>query len=368
MGIESTSRADMMEELLNEHDDSQVVEQTSDSVETEAPDNSAILAELESHEGDITIAELRKLAEAAGEKHTDEELEAMWQAAQNPAPKATRSYKFYKDNNPVESLDGLTAEDILNLQFGYKAMGQEQRKSLDEIIRVAQFGHFNESRLAQLQNDRNSLYEKYTEASSKSQQFEQERQLWEYSLTQYVQGNSQPLEKLIEAFKNAQSAPPQFMQQQEQNPSTDYESQMAAQRVYYEQVVPQAMRLSQQYGANAQEIANVIVAIADQEAEFMSPERLEQIMTIELPYLLEQKGYSAGESVQQQAAPTDPRDAEIAELKRQLASSSAQQKNSAISAAKKRKAPPAGGGVVPSAGDTMPEIKDRNSMKEYLRN
>lgn len=325
---------------------------------------SALLEELASFEGDIGLSELKRLAEASGEKYTDEELERMWQEAQSPKVSAPRQYKFYKGDEELSSLDGLSAEQLLELSLGYKAMGQDQRRSLDELVRIAQFGHFNEQRIQQLLNERNTSHSKYQESATKISEYEKREQLTQYAIMQHIQGNSQPLLQLIEAFKNVQQAPPSFVQSQAPSQNDDYQRQAAAQQVYYETVVPNAQRLASSYGANAQEIASVIVAMAENEGEFLTPERLDQIMNQELPYMLEQKGYSLGPS---EAPKADPREEEIAKLKAELAKVSAGKKNAVVAAVKGRKAPPSGGGATPSAGDTMPEIKDRQSMKDYLR-
>ena len=354
-----------VEGVTNEStEEAQSVSQADGQGTVDAPNTSALLEELSNFEGDIGLAELKRFAEAAGEKYTDEELEKMWQEAQSPKVSAPRQYKFYKGDEELSSLDGLSAEQLLELSLGYKAMGQDQRRSLDELVRIAQFGHFNEQRIQQLLNERNTSQGKYQETASKVSEYEKREQLTQYAITQHIQGNSQPLLQLIEAFKNVQQAPPSFVQSQAQ--PDEYQMQAAAQQVYYETVVPNAQRLASEYGANAQEIAAVIVAMADNEGEFLTPERLDQIMNQELPYMLEQKGYSTTPKPEE-APKVEPKDEEIMKLKAELAKLSAGKKNAIVQAVKSRKAPPSGGGATPSAGDTMPEIKDRHSMKEYLR-
>jgi hypothetical protein len=219
----------------------------------------------------------------------------MWQAALNP-PK-NRSYKFYRGEEEVADLQGLSAEDLLQMQFGYNAMGKEQRRNLDEIIRNAQMGHFQEARYQQIMSDRNGVYEKYQSAEKQLSSYANDRKLLEYALSQYVQGNEQPLGKLIDAFKQQASQMPEIEQ-----PSSgpDYQAEAEGQRVYYEVIVPQAYQIAQQYGANAQEIANAIVQMVQNEPdEFMTQERFQQILQVEIPYLLEQNGYAAKQAAQQ---------------------------------------------------------------------
>jgi hypothetical protein len=350
---------DLMEEMLSNTDDSEesndstesVAVETESSVEAQPVDEDAILAEFDTID-EITVEHLRKLPGASA--HTDEELEAMWQAAQTP-PKP-RSYKFYKEDAEVADLQGLSAEDLLNMQFGYTAMGKEQRRNLDEIIRNAQMGHFQEARYQQIMSDRNSVYEKYQNADKQLSNYANDRKLLEYALMQYTQGNEKPLGQLIDAFKQQAAALPEIEQQQA---GPDYQAEAEGQRVYYEVIVPQAYQIAQQYGANAQEIANAIVQMVQNEPEeFLTQERFQQILTVEIPYLLEQNGYAA----KQQAAAKD----EVGELKKELAALKAGQKNAAVTAAKK-KVPPSGQGSTPSGGDTLPEIKNRQQMKDYLR-
>lgn len=318
-------------------------------------DADEIVEQLAAIETDLTIADLRKLPGA--DKHTDEELEKMWQEALNP-PKNTRAYKFYKDKDEVSDLDSLTASELLQLQVSYNAMGKEQRRTFDEVIRNAQLGHFNEARMSQIQQQRDEMARRYSELEPKYQQQTRERQLLEYALTQYSMGNSGPMEQFIKAFQAETSKLPDFLHEE----TTDNSAMEAAgQRVYYETVVPAAADLAARYGADQREIAQAILAYVENEPEqFMSPQRLQEIIYVDLPILLEKNGYT--QEAQQPAENT-----EIEALKKELAELKASQKNEAVKKAKNKKAPSAGGGVTPSAGDSMPSIKNRNDMKDYLR-
>lgn len=339
-------RDTMMDEMLDSTADETTVDTTDTSTEVEL--------DLSQAAPESTIDDLKKLPGAA--KHSDEELEQMWQAAK--APKApARSYKLFKDDAEINDFTNLKPEDILNLTFGYQAMGKEQRRSLEQIIRNAQLGHYNESRMQQLLGERNSVVEKLKAAEEKLSGYGNDRQMMDYVLNQYLQGNTQPFEKLLQSVQQVAQQMPQ-MEQPQSNPA---EVEAAGQRVYYEVVVPNAYQLAQEYGANAQEIANAIVQMVNQEPEeFLTPQRYQSIIQYELPALLERNGYSKG---RKPVAKDDP----VAALTKQVAELQAQLKNSTVEKAKQKKAPPAGGGQTPSAGEETAAITDRKSMKKFLR-
>lgn len=344
-----------VESMLDDMDDDVV--DTSDatgSVSTEVTEDS-VLDELSAFEGELTIEQLKKLPGA--DKHSDEELEQMWKRVSTPRQ---RSYKLYKDDKPLEDFSGLTAEELLDaVKYGYTANGKEQVKNFDELVRVAQMGHYNESRMQQILNERNQKAEAYAKLEAEHSTYGQERKLWEHALSRYLQGDQGPLTQIIEAYQKAINEPPQLANNQ---PESDTNLEAAAQKVYYEVVIPNSYNIASKYGANPQEVANAVLHYVNQEPpEFMNEQRLAEILNHDIPMLLEQNGYSANTHPMEK-----PKD-ELAELKRELAELKAAQTNNTVNGAKKRKAPPAGGGATPSGSDTMPDVKSRADMKKFLR-
>lgn len=349
----TADRESMMDELLNgeEEENVEVVESESTADEVNAD---SIIDQLASVETDLTVEDLRKLPGA--DKHTDEELEQMWQEALNP-PKQARSYKFYKDNAEVEDLDSLSASELLQLQVAYNAMGKEQRRSFDEVIRNAQLGHFNDARLNQIQQQRDEVYKQLQEIKPVYEQWGNDRKILEYALTQYNLGNPQPLEALINAFKAEAGRIPELVNRSEDNSA---QLEAAGQKVFYETVVPAASELASRYGADAREIQQAILEYVEAEPdEFMTSQRLQEIINVDLPMLLEKNGYTPEEPVKKED--------ELASLRKEVAELKAAQKNNTVSKVKGKKPPSAGGGVTPSGGDSMPNIKNRSDMKDYLR-
>ena len=330
-----------------------------DGSEVEA--SSTVLTELASKD-ELSLEDIRKLP--GSDKYTDAQLEEMWEKAVNATSTkpSARSFKVFKEDAELEALTGLTAEELLStLKFGYNANGKEQRKTFEELVRTAQMGHYQESRLARVLADRNTSYEKATTLEQKNAEYEAERKMWGYAMSQHVQGNDAPLQQLIEAFRKVESAPPEMPQAQQQQ--TDYEREMAGQKVYYEVVVPTAYKLAQSYGANPQEVVKAIEQYVNNEpAEFMNEERFAAILQQDIPFLLEQNGYTRSN-----AATAPKQETEVEKLKKELATLKAEKQNNVVRSTKLRKSPPSGNGTVPSAGETMPEIKTRQQMKDYLR-
>jgi hypothetical protein len=273
--------------------------------------------------------------------------------------------KLYgEDGKEITDFSKLTLQQLLDnkMQWGYNALGKEQKKALTEVFRNASLGHYNEQKMQSLAQERTKAYEMYSQIKKEHEEWAQDRQVWLSVLTSAAQGNVEPLKKLIQAY-GAESSKVGGSVSSEISPEQEAEYDRAGQ----EWVNTEANRLATQYGANPLEIAQAIVYLANQEPrEFLTQDKLNAIVQYEIPALLEKHQYSQKNGgVKAEPAAND----EVAALKKQVAELMADKQNSQTQKVrdKQKKAPPAGGGSTSGAGSSVPAFKTREQYKEWIR-
>jgi hypothetical protein len=325
------------------------------------------LDDLASTEGDLSTESLRENLGDLAEGLSDEELMAEWVKAQKGEGVEEEAQPFTlpnglklygEDGKEVTDFSNLTLQQLLNdkMQWGYNALGKEQKKALTEVFRNASLGHYNEQKMQTLAQERTRAYEMYSQIKTEHENWARDRQVWLSVLTSAAQGNIEPLKQLIKAYGEAgiESSGNVGTEQQEQDFSAEG----------MQWVTTEANKLAEQYGANPLEIAQAIVYLANQEpAEFLTQEKLNSIVQYEIPALLEKHQYS------QKNGAAQPANDEVAALKKQVAELMADKTNATTQKVrdKQKKAPPAGGGRTSSAGDSVPAFKNREQYKRWIR-
>lgn len=344
---------------------------------------SAALAGLD--EG-FDVAQLREAVGAAAEGLSDDELMAEYQKASGQAaeeseepeaePQTTpvteepafklEGFKLYDDKgveiaNPakVSVLDLLTGK----VQIGYNALSKEQRKGLRDLTRVAANGHFNEQQVVGLKAERAQALQRAKEAEARVERFVADQKVWDRALTALANGNLEPMKQLATAYQKAIGELP-ATPSQPAAPEEDYEA--IGQEVFTTHIAPRAQELATQYNANPIEVAQYIMWLVEQEGEFLTPEKVESILKYEMPSVLESKGFVAGQPAAAPTPKTDPRDAQIAEMQKQIAALTAAQANAKTQKLRTKRVPPVGNGQ-PSGAETVPVLNSRDDMKKYLR-
>lgn len=331
---------------------------------------------------ELSLEDLRKIPGAEG--LSDDQLKAQWAQAVKTAQggqtaeQTDQTFKlpfpiYDKAGNKIEALEKISVKDLLegNLQVGYNALGKEQRKTLAEALRNASMGHFNEQKYNTTVQERNRVATEAAELRKQVEQFTTERQIWDAALTALTMGNAEPMKKLAEAYQKAitsmPSAAPGMVSIEQVRQEREQEA--AGQRFLTETIIPASMEIAQRYGANQKEVYNAIEWFLKQDLEFLTKEKVDSILQIEIPHLLEANGYSptSGQQTQQ-----TQQTSEVEQLKQTVAAlqqSIAEAKNSKTQTVreKTKKAPPSGGGATPGAGDSMPSFKSRSQMKAWMQ-
>lgn len=335
---------------------------------------------------DITLAELRTIPGA--EKLDDTQLQALWdevqgkpkvEAAKAPSAAAVkRAWKALQGDAEVTDFSKMSAEDLLKLTFEYNANGKPQRKAFDEIVRNAQQGHYNAERTQTLLQERNKAHTDYVQAQEQNQELTALKSVWTKAIAAGIKGDFEPLSAIMTEFQKNLDAEPETAAEPNGNmiPREEVEANQRGQVVYNDYVVPQAAALAQEYGVDQKMVADAIMYLVDLEPRpFFTPERLEQIVTVEIPRhieaMLEAQGNTAPAA---KPAAADPRDTKIAELTAALAASQttvAATHNTRVEEVhrRRRNAPPAQTTIpVHGSGSDSPNFESADDARNWLKN
>lgn len=355
--------------------------ETRESIVNDAVANAELdirMEDLANSNEEFTAESLRSNLGDLAEGLSDEELMAEWAKAQGgtegtegeAAPfTLPNGLKLYgEDGKEIAGLDKLTLAQLFNdkVQFGYNALGKEQKKALGEVFRNASLGHYNEQKMQTLAQERAKAYEMYQGIKTEHDSWAKDRQVWLNVLTHAAQGNVEPLKQLIKAYGEAGG------QEEARTNQIDSRQEAEYNQAGMNWVTGEANRLAEQYGANPLEIAQAIVYLANQEPqEFLTQDKLNAIVQYEIPALLERYNYSqkngGGTQAQPQANGNQSND-EVNALKKQVAELMADKQNAATQKLRdKKKSPPAGGGRTSGTGDSVPAFKSREQYKTWIR-
>lgn len=300
--------------------------------------------------GELTLQELRTLPGTSG--MSDSELIALrdesgrvdeapaasvQEAAANKVAEAlggeavetSKGWKVYDEKGAeIADLDKLTAKQFLQLKIGYTANGKEQKKSFDEMVRVTKFGHLNERKLSEERQQKESFAKQLQEAMPELKQLRGISGTVKYAMTQFHLGNDAPLDRLLKAFKAQMGGDPNQPQVVEQPQREDNSAQVAeGQRVYFEEIQPEADKLAEQYAAGfpveqqtqlKKELRQVVKAFIAQDPGGQGiVQRVKEYINEELPLHLENAGWKRG--MKAAVAPMSELEslrAQVAELKK----------------------------------------------------
>ena len=346
---------------------------TTDSTDSPAGDAAS------SYDGGRDISAVLDAASKAADKPTDAPTDAP-KATDAPTTQAdaqkaaARAWKLFKDNQELKDFDPtkMTAADFLALKIGYNANGKEQQRDFDGLVRNAQQGHYNESKTARLEQERQQAVENWRKYESQYTQLESQRKVWIQAVTAATRGHFDPIINIIKEFQQALDSESQPAPQVPEGyvKADEVERQRQGERVYQEVVLPEARNLAKQFGFTEEQCATAIMAMVERyPSEFMDRQVLDNIMKVELPNYLTQLR-------EQHPLPAPEVSAEmkkIAELEAKLAALSgqkAEQHNSAVTAvhARREAAPPG----VPTTGAgagalETPDFESASAARKWLR-
>lgn len=320
----------------------------------------------------ITAEDLRQYLGADAEGMSDEELLAAYEEAKKAAeePQWDRPWAFVDEaGNKVMDLSKLTGDSLLKLSIAYKADDKEQRRHLDEIIRLAQRTPLYESKINGLLTQLRELENELNELREYRKQAEEREKTWLWALQDQT---GERFAKLQQEFLQASPA-----ESKKTEPTID-ESELVRQGeyVFRTQYEPTLKEMARQYSLDGNtptpevvqhltsELSRYFLERLGEQAHLIRDPRyreivIRDILEYDIPMQLEAAGYKRARSAAAMAkAGTNSSDdiqalrAEIEHLKTQL------QK------ARVKSAPSAGAGVPARPTKSLDRLEQAKSLAD----
>lgn len=316
------------------------------SAELEA-DTAIILDELgdTSLTPELTLDDIKRLPQADG-LTDDEILEIAYASGALARPSTStpsgtnlpvkRAWSYIgPDGKEVADPSKLTVAEFLKGKFGYRALQATQQKSFDELVRLAQLGHFNEKQVVELSNDRAFLAQRVAELAPVVEKAMRMQQVWAAILS----------DRTGQAFLKAQGDYFNALQAQPAEPAQVSPEVIEArgQTFYNQRIYPALQKVAAAYGANITEIDTYARHLLAQIPQpLMTQERVAKVINEEIPMALEQAGYvyDASRDTSSSVTPVIPAKQDNAEMLRLRAENANLRK--ASTKAKLRRAPTGG--------------------------
>lgn len=270
---------------------------------------------------------------------------------ETPPPLRGDGFSIFIDDKEVEDLRQLSIEDLLTkATLGYRAVGQDQRKTLAEVVRNAQLGHLKGSQYETLERDRNTLSEKLQTALGELDAAAQERQTWDYVLQRTALGDLEPLEDLVKQYQQNLGTPAPATTPEAQQLET-LRAEEVGRQVLEQEVRPYLVEVGKKYNLDAAALEQRFIEDIGRIPEpLFTAARVQSYLTDELIHAIE-----AGELGAQQAAEPPVEDPRIAQLNETIKTLTG--RIDALSAARDLDAaPPASGGSGNGGGEEVREV------------
>ena len=270
------------------------------------------------------------------------------------------------------NFDEVLLKDFLEKgELTYKALGKDQTRNFNEVIRNAQLGHFNQERYNTNQQDLIAMGEKYSEQASEVQRYKEMENLWMRAMkdpTVMEQLRTEMAPLLMGDIAELEA------------PESQAELEAAGYEIFDAEIRPYLADVSEYYGIDQMSLEQYVgEALGSIPEAVMTEERVVEFLQNQLHLEIEEAGYTPlynaeGEKIadvenamRQTVAGAQNIDTKSAEemdaLKKELASTKAivenLQKQGKVS--KKKKAPPSSKGGR-STGD---EGGDKDGEKDF---
>ena len=309
--------------------------------------------------------------ETAGEGEAAKPAVTPAEEAEAPPAAAAwdRPWKFYKGDAAVEDYTKLTAKEMLEAGIGYKAGGADQRRTVDELVRLAQRVPLDEQRITGLLEQAREQTRAVTELRAAAEQAARDQQTWLWALQDQTGARFQKLqEKFLEAGPPVSRADPV---------ADNAELERAGEEFYRSRVMPHLSEMARTYSLDGATPAPDIVQhlgveldkhfrqLIEAEAGAMSnPQyaaaRLQQIIQHDLPMALQQAGYRPARGAAAKPAVAAP-SPETARLKAELTNLQTQ-----LAKEKMKRAPGPGAGQGAGTGKGGPDFSKAKNYHDVI--
>lgn len=350
-------------------------------------------------ENEPTVAELREYLGDSAAERSDEEITTLWKEAEvaredgrsadgrfakkeeaepgvetpegeeKPAPFTwSRPYSFLGQDGKALPEDKLKAveELIKSAKLQTKLDGVDRQFEIDELVRLAQRSVLNERRVQSLVEQRTSVGTRAQQAEARAQQLETDIAFWDRVMADSTgELFKQAQKQYQEALLRGGGAPQQ--QTQSHDPQV---VQQTAELTYQRAVVPILHDYTTKYekqGVTPEALVRALDAatraLIQQEGEFLTDARVEEILRVELPHLMEAQGFRPkGASAPAVTTPAGGDPTEVAKLKRELAELKRERQKDKLA-----RAPGAGGKRGDGSAAGARDISKARSNKDIRR-
>lgn len=294
-----------------------------------------------------------------------------------PAAFTTEGYGFFnKEGTAVTDIPAAVQQFLTENAIGYKALGKDQSpKSLQDLVRTASRGHFNQEQYSQLNDSNKTTLEQLQKSQESVTNFEQQASEWDRILVEASRGNAQPFLQATQTFIDNSHQPVDNRLTDAQTRIQELESAQAGQEVFDRELRGPLQELATKHNIPAERIGElenyVLEKFAnDPNPSISTPQALQYINQM-LPYELENMGFTAGEQTAEAQGGIQPTGGQAdSELQKQVQSLTAKLETleNAKAAAAAGKGPPGSSAAGEGAVSTdEPKFETAAEGFEYLR-
>lgn len=320
------------------------------------------------------------------DKSTDEEVlnafrtgkEAGAAAVSKASPAfTTEGYGFFnKEGTAVTDIPAAVQQFLTENGIGYKALGKDQTpKSLQDLVRTASRGHFNQEQYSQLSDSNKATLEQLQKSQESVTSFEQQAAEWDRILVAGSRGDANAYLQAVQTFINNSNQVPDNRLTDAQTRIQELESAQQGQEVFDRELRQPLRELAGKHNIPAErfgELENyVLEKFANTPGESISTPQALQYITQMLPYELENMGFGAGEATVQVASESAALGTNNqSDLQKQVQSLTAKLETleNTSAAAASGKGPPGSSAAGEGAVDTdEPKFETAAEGFEYLR-
>lgn len=291
----------------------------------------------------------RKLPEAEG--LSEEELKELIGGESGEAPQVIEGVTLMDAEGKPLDLSTATASDLLRAKFHYKADKKDQVADLSQLVRRAQWGHLNQTRLHDLMQTSRRAEKQIDDLRTETGVMQQERDFIEAAIMEDLAGDSTKLDQLRDELQKAQKeegATPGSSVEEERARLEAEKAALAAGKLWDTEIAPVVEQLATAYGLEQDGIATAISQMIE-ETPSLDSAKLQDILQNRIVEEIELAGYQRKQ---------EPKVA----LKKALAAVQFKKRVNG--------APPASqpGGTSPSElQSTVPDFKSAADMKKWLQ-
>ena len=362
----------LMDEGVQEFDLERLAEQ---DVEPTAEDLRTLLGDEAGDASDEQLLTAYAAAEADKEPVAEPAAEPASEAAP-VEPAAEPVAEVAPTAEPAAEAEPDAVSELLDKEITFNMEGGERTAKVSEILRLAQRADHNERRYQTAIGQRNSSDGQLQQAETELTGLRTDKKFWERVLSDRS-GNlfQQAQQKWDEAVLRGDDDPAAAGTPATPPPGFTPEQDAAGERVFAQYIAPslQAMALSYSPDGNTPtpELASHTLGQLNQQARqliasegrFITPERVQEILAIDLPSALQAGTYRPVNGVGAPAA--DSRDTEISSLKAKLANAITDRQKAKLEGAPDA---PEGGSTpgATAAGPDMSGVKSVDDIRNML--